>query len=205
MTNAIGLSVVDPQHLDVGIVNESWLHLFPPRHFHSALFLYKEMTESSNLLSCGRNWDSSDLPYLEYFGGVATDLSLLPLAISPLDRVQLLTSAFRKAMTGLSNLKLRPYRSDHMSKSTGKQTVCRHANSQLIGCECDTLILTPNSISHLNLIHCSHPFLSTVREIVQVVTHSIFLGSLHSRTSHSFGLNFSSCLTENDLKTLASS
>lgn len=118
MTNAIGLSVLDPQHLELGVVNDSWLHLFPPRPFISASVLYKEVSESSSVLMCpALERESTHSPYLEYFGGVASDLSSLPLTISPLDRVQLLTSAFRKAMTGLSNLKLRPYLSDHSTRS----------------------------------------------------------------------------------------
>lgn len=112
MTNAIGLSLTNPQHLDLGIAEESWLTLFPPRSFHSVSCLYNEVAESSHSLVCPALESAVGLPFLEYFGGVASDLYSLPLAISPLDRVQLLTSAFRKAMTGLSNLKLRPYLMD---------------------------------------------------------------------------------------------
>ena len=114
MTNAIGLSVIDPRHLELGLVNESWLLLFPLRPFTSASLLYQEVVECPDLLTCHRvETESIHSPYLEYFGGVASDLSSLALAISPLDRAQLLTSALRKAMTGVSNLKLRPYLSDH--------------------------------------------------------------------------------------------
>lgn len=106
MENAIGLSIIEPHNLDLGVVEESWLLLFPPRHFIDASSLYQEVTtnSSSNALKS----ESSEAPYLEYFSGVMSDLQSLPLAISPLDRVQLLISAFRKAMAGLSKLKLEP-------------------------------------------------------------------------------------------------
>lgn len=120
MTNAIGLSIMDPRHLELGLVDESWLPLFPPRPFTTASLLYQEVIEGSALLTCRRfETESVNSPCLEYFGGVASDLSSLSLAISPLDRAQLLTSALRKTMAGVSNLKLRPYLSDH-SPTTGK-------------------------------------------------------------------------------------
>lgn len=106
MMNAIGLSVINPQDLDLGIVDKSWLHLFPPRSFSCAAKLYEEVAESSNLLSHAFRFESTDLPYMEYFRGVMSDLFALPLAISPLDRLQLLISAFRKAMAGLSKVKI---------------------------------------------------------------------------------------------------
>lgn len=108
MTNAIGLSVIDPHYLELGVVEESWLHLFPPRSFSDALLLYTQVTESSISLTNGLNKESTcpNLPYKKYFSGVSSDLFSLPLAISPLDKLQLLISAFRKAMAGLSQLKL---------------------------------------------------------------------------------------------------
>ena len=111
MVNSLGLSVLDPRHLQLGVVDDSWLCLFPPRTFLSVSLLYKEVTKTSSDLPNLKDEINSS-PYMEYFGGVVSDLSSLSLAISPLDRAQLLTSAFRKAMTGLSNLKF--------SKSTGK-------------------------------------------------------------------------------------
>lgn len=115
IVNAIGLSIVDPWHLDLGAVDESWLRLFPPRPFSFASLLYKQATESSNLLSDADPFrmDSTQFPYLEYFSGFTSDLLSLPLAISPLDKLQILTSAFRKTMTGLSKLKLKLYQSDN--------------------------------------------------------------------------------------------
>lgn len=118
MENAIGLSIIKPQNLDLGVVEESWLLLFPPRHFLDASSLYQEASlyhEVTCVSSNALKYESSE-PYLEYFSGVMSDLQSLPLAISPLDRVQLLISAFRKAMTGLSKLKLEQFNSDH-SKS----------------------------------------------------------------------------------------
>lgn len=111
MTNAIGLSVIDPQCLELGVVDESWLHLFPPRSFSSASLLYKQVAENSNLFL---KESTTDLPYMKYFSGVSSDLFSLPLAISPLDKLQLLISAFRKAMAGLSQMKV------HNLSSVGK-------------------------------------------------------------------------------------
>ena len=106
VTNAIGLSVIDPHCLELGIVNESWLELFPPRSFLTASLLYKQVTENSNFFSSAVLKESSaGLPYMKYFSGVSSDLLSLPLAIAPLDRLQLLVSAFRKGMAGLSRLK----------------------------------------------------------------------------------------------------
>ncbi len=69
---------------------------------------------------CAPKMDSGPgLPYLDYFSGVTSDLSSLPLAISPLDRLQLLISAFRKAMAGLSKLKLKPYQDSEESSYFG--------------------------------------------------------------------------------------
>lgn len=108
MTNAIGLSVTDPHFLELGIIDESWLHLFPPRSFVTASLLYMQVAGSSEFLSCALKRDSSadTMPYMKYFGGVSSDLFSLPLAISPLDKLQILISAFRKAMAGLSQLKV---------------------------------------------------------------------------------------------------
>lgn len=123
MTNAIGLSVIDPQCLKLGIVDESWLHLFPPRSFSSASLLYKQTTESSNFLSCALKEEASAAsPYMKYFSGVSSDLFSLPLAISPLERLQLLISAFRKAMAGLSRVKM----DDHNPHPVGKSTILLH-------------------------------------------------------------------------------
>ena len=106
--NAIGLSIIEPQNLDLGVVEEAWLLLFPPRHFSDASSLYQEVTMSSKVSSNALKSESKEAPYLEYFSGAMSDLQSLPLAISPLDRVQLLISAFRKATAGLSKLKLEP-------------------------------------------------------------------------------------------------
>ena len=122
MANAVGISVVDPKHLDLGIVDDSWLILFPPRSFSSAVEVYQQVIEMFSLLPLPAHIPKTDLegyPYLEYFSGVISDLWSLPLAISPLDRLQLLTSAFRKAMTGLSRLKMKPYQEFQDGKSPG--------------------------------------------------------------------------------------
>ncbi len=42
--------------------------------------------------------------YMEYFGGMTFDLECLAHAHAPLEKLQLLTSAFRKTMTSLSAL-----------------------------------------------------------------------------------------------------
>ena len=97
--NALSVSVLEPHHLNLHI-NPSSLYLFPSRPFQDAVALYQQMTDSIP--------DHTSEEFREYFGGVVSDITFLSSAISPLDRLQLLTSAFRKLMASLSRIKLAP-------------------------------------------------------------------------------------------------
>ena len=128
MLNAISVSMVNPHHLDLGVADEVWLSLFPPRSYSSARLLYEEVqgkcwSVSSLLSSLQQTSTSEELPCMELFGGVATDLASLVLALSPLDKLQLMTSAFRKATTALAVLKQRAA----LDKTAGTvQSKCGH-------------------------------------------------------------------------------
>lgn len=105
--NSLSSSVVDPRTLNLAITEEAWLDFFQPRPFEEAVQLHQELTDKGYL-----KWNRSvTLPETElwtHFGGVASDLFSLPPAISPLEKLQLLTSAFRKATVTLSKLKAKP-------------------------------------------------------------------------------------------------
>ncbi len=110
MINAISVSMVNPQQLDLGVASVSWLDLFPCRTYQCTQELYEEIQEGvwslSTLLAHSQHAPSKDLPCMDLFGGVVRDLQSLVLALSPLEKLQLLTSAFRKASTALATLKL---------------------------------------------------------------------------------------------------
>ena len=125
MINAIGLSVIDPKHLDLGLVDELWLQWFPPCSFDNASKLYKEIADS-DYSQCFKN-QLPCLPCTQHFSGVIYDLFTLPLAISPLDRLQLLISAFRKAMLGVSRLKL--CASDRADRNAGGTSTTGTSNN----------------------------------------------------------------------------
>ena len=97
--------MLDPRTLNLGSPDESILTIFKSRSFEVTLQLYQELTDEGYLT--GTKTLEQDQEFRALFGGVTSDLSSIPLAISPLERLQLLTSAFRKAMATLSELKLR--------------------------------------------------------------------------------------------------
>ena len=97
--------MLDPRTLNLGSPDESILAIFKSRSFEVTLQLYQELTDEGYLT--GTKTLEEDQEFRALFGGVTSDLSSIPLAISPLERLQLLTSAFRKAMASLSELKLR--------------------------------------------------------------------------------------------------
>ena len=104
--NSLSVSILEPQNLNLGTGNHQWLNIFKTRSFEEASRLYLELTDQQYLE--GKLSRVHDTDFRSHFGGVASDLTSLPLAISPLERLQLLTSAFRKAMAALSELKLKP-------------------------------------------------------------------------------------------------
>ena len=98
---ALAASMLDPVSLKLGVAEPAWLQLFPSRSHEDACTLYQELlqeqpTRAKEKMGAG------------HFASVTSDLSSLPLASAPLEKLQLLTSAFRKAMASLSELKLRP-------------------------------------------------------------------------------------------------
>lgn len=97
--------MLDPRTLNLGSPDESILAIFKSRRFEVASQLYQELTDEGYLT--GTKTLEQDQEFQALFGGVTSDLSSIPLTISPLERLQLLTSAFRKAMATLSELKLR--------------------------------------------------------------------------------------------------
>ena len=107
MMNALSASLIEPQHLNLHIGQVTSLQLFPPRNFEEAVVLYQHLTEDPGQddVSC---LDRASEEFKDYFGGVISDIASLSLTFSPLDRSQLLTSAFRKLMASLSRMKLAP-------------------------------------------------------------------------------------------------
>ena len=104
--NSVSVSIADPASLDLGVTNVSWLTCFRRRPFEEAVELYQELTDVEYLKGNKIGQQSSE--FRAHFGGVTSDLASLPLTISPLERLQLLTSAFRKVMASLSEMKLQP-------------------------------------------------------------------------------------------------
>jgi hypothetical protein len=101
--NALSVSVLPPSSLSLTIPETAWLSLFPPRSFSDATLLYSQPLEDPDA--------TSEPPQLApglqaKFGPVVTDLYCMAGARAPLQKLQLLTSAFRKTMASLSALKL---------------------------------------------------------------------------------------------------
>lgn len=109
--------MLDPVNLDLGLIDKSWAGLFSARPFDEASQLYKDIyssdSDSSSSMvhcsSCGHQFD-----------GVTSDLMAVFTAKSPLDKLQMMTSAFRKAMATLSNLKMKPLVQHSSSVEQGK-------------------------------------------------------------------------------------
>lgn len=106
--------MVDPVNHDLGLSNTSWAKLFSARPFDEATQLYKDI-HSSDSVSLAVHCPSAG----HQFDGVTTDLLAVFAAKSPLDQLQMMTSAFRKAMATLSNLKLKPL-AQHSSIEQGE-------------------------------------------------------------------------------------
>ena len=101
--NALSASVLPPTSLSLHIPETSWLPLFPPRSFKDAASLYTQHTAGTDIIS----QPPQLTPDLQAkFGPVVTDLYCMARARAPLQKLQLLTSAFRKTMASLSSLKL---------------------------------------------------------------------------------------------------
>jgi len=151
--NCVSVSVLDPRSLNLGVPDEALLNVFKSRSFEEASRLYQELTDEGYL--AGTKTLEQDLEFRALFGGVTSDLTSLPLAISPLERLQLLTSAFRKVMATLSELKMRSLLQQRRSEEESIDV--SHA-----GVSCDdllpllTLILLqmhPSFLANLHL-HC---------------------------------------------------
>ena len=137
--NSLGSSLIDPQHHDLGLTNESWHHLFSARLFEDAMEMHKDIHCTYTFSSVAQSYRSTT----PHFDGMVADLIGVFTAPSPLEQLQLLTSAFRKTMATLSNLKLQPLL-QYQSHDQGKPTVtvilsyhvynyCTHTHTS--GCE----------------------------------------------------------------------
>ena len=105
--NALSVSVLPPHSLALQLPQAAWLHLFSPRSFEEAVTLFPQ----ESLQYSGAAHKYLDVPSLPselhtYFGSVTSDLYHMAGARAPLEKLQLLTSAFRKTMAILSDLKL---------------------------------------------------------------------------------------------------
>ena len=114
--------MIDPVNLDLGLCNEAWAKLFSARSLEESSLLYKDIHKDSSLTS-----DSllvvDCCSTRHHFDGVSTDVIGVFTAKSPLDQLQLLTSAFRKATATLSNLKLKPLL-QHSTTEQGEMDKC---------------------------------------------------------------------------------
>ena len=103
--NSLSVSMLDPASLQLDVPSVDFLAMFPPRPFDLGIKLYREIADNLT----GSPWQQScSQEFIYNFGGMTSDLQSLPLANSPLEKLQLLTSAFRKCMASLSRLKLKP-------------------------------------------------------------------------------------------------
>ena len=100
--NSIGASMIDPINQDLGLRNSSWARLFSVRSFDEAKQLYENL--QCSLADSATTVCATSTP--QHFEGVLSDLERLAFATSPLEQLQFLTSAFRKSMATLSQLKL---------------------------------------------------------------------------------------------------
>lgn len=96
--------MVDPLNHDLGLADRAWAELFSARSFDEATRLHKEIIHSSDSLSLALHCSSTG----HQFDGVTSDLMAVFTAKSPLEQLQMMTSALRKAMATLSSLKLKP-------------------------------------------------------------------------------------------------
>lgn len=105
--NSLGVSLVDPASLELDLPNKEFLAMFLPRSFELATELYKEMMANGFSVADGVPWQHTQLNCSSHdFRGMTFDLQSLPLVSSPIGKLQLLTSAFRKCMASLSQLKV---------------------------------------------------------------------------------------------------
>ena len=139
MINAVSVSMVAPGHLGLGVTCESWLSLFSVRSFSSACQLFLDIQENSwsqatLLVALQQHPPSQHLPCMQLFGGVAADLMALVLTLSPLDKLQLMTSAFRKASAALASLKLSDNEnSTHCESTTNSQVFLGRCGNYISG------------------------------------------------------------------------
>ena len=131
--------MVDPVNHDLGLSNKAWAQLFSARTFDEATQLYKDIHSSD---SVSLVIDSPSTGHL--FDGVTTDLLTVFTAKSPLDQLQMMTSAFRKAMAALSNLKLKPL-IQHSSIEQGEYTKIVFFHACFLDCLYCVSILSPYS------------------------------------------------------------
>ncbi len=112
--------MVDPVNHDLGLSNRGWAELFSARSFDEATRLHKEI-HSSDSLSLILHCSSPG----HQFDGVTVDLTAVFTAKSPLDQLQMMTSALRKAMATLSTLKLKPLLDHSSSTKQGEHTTMK--------------------------------------------------------------------------------
>lgn len=105
--------MLDPVNHDLGLADSAWVKLFSARSFDEATQLYKDIHSTSH--------HPLHTPSARHqFDGVSTDLMAVFTAKSPLDQLQMMTSAFRKAMATLSNIKLKPLLKQNANIEQGK-------------------------------------------------------------------------------------
>ena len=98
--NALSASVLLPSSLALDLPQTSWLTLFSPRPFEEAVEFYA-IPLDVDLYSDPPKLHSTLEPY---FSSVVSDLYCMARARAPLEKLQLLTSAFRKTTATLSDL-----------------------------------------------------------------------------------------------------
>ena len=116
--NSLGASMVHPLNHDLGLADRAWAELFSARSFDEATHLHKEIHSSDSLplaLHCSSTGHQ--------FDGVSSDLMAVFTAKSPLEQLQMMTSALRKAMATLSSLKLKPLLERGTSTEQGENEI----------------------------------------------------------------------------------
>ncbi len=98
--NALGAALLSPDPSLPPAISR----LLPPIDFEHIIQRYQDIKENAEPLpwqkACSRD-------YIEHFGGLIFDLECLLHVHSPLEKLQLLTSSFRKLMASLSSLQKR--------------------------------------------------------------------------------------------------
>ena len=107
--NSLNVSILEPASLSLSHQAEPWIGFFHGRSFEEAEEMFRSLSEEPCDLAADTPTNGTQClegsAFHSRFGGVLSDLQRVPGAGHPMPRLQLLTSAFHKAMTAVAEIK----------------------------------------------------------------------------------------------------